>query len=204
MNIVLEKIGKKFMHKWIIKQLDLEYKTPGQYGILGNNGSGKSTLLKILSGILTPSEGKISWNFNGKDVSSHIYQYLSVASPHLDLIEEFSLDETLSFHQKFKPFLKGHNVDSLFKISGLSNTNYSKPIKYYSSGMKQRVKLILALMSDTPLVLLDEPCSNFDELSHSWYRNLINDFAGERLLIIASNNKDTECFSCKKFLELSQ
>jgi ABC-2 type transport system ATP-binding protein len=201
MQIILENTGKRYMHQWIFRDLNADFKSPGHYGILGNNGKGKSTLLKIISGILSPSQGKIRWQYQGADISAKVFRYLSMASPHLETIEEFSIRESFLFHQKFKPFLPGQDSDSLTEISGLSGSA-DKPIKYFSSGMKQRVKLILAVMSNVPFVLLDEPCTNLDNNSVEWYQELISRYAGKRLFIIASNNKDTECFSCNEFLKL--
>jgi ABC-2 type transport system ATP-binding protein len=201
MQIILENTGKKYMHQWIFRDLNADFKSPGHYGILGNNGKGKSTLLKIISGILSPSQGKIRWQNQGADISASVFRYLSMASPHLETIEEFSIKESLLFHQKFKPFLPGHDSDSLIELSGLSRSA-DKPIKYFSSGMKQRVKLTLAVMSNVPIILLDEPCTNLDNNSVKWYQELIRSYAGNRLFIIASNNKETECFSCNEFLEL--
>jgi ABC-type multidrug transport system ATPase subunit len=202
LKITLENIGKKYSYHWIFRGLSIEFNHPGHYGILGSNGSGKSTLLKILSGFLTPSAGKVKWELGNKDVSDHIFSYCGIASPHLELIEEFTLQESIRFHGKFRSFLKGYDESALIKLSGLGKSA-QKPLKYFSSGMKQRVKLLLAVMSDQPLLILDEPCSNLDENSINWYQQLISDFSGNRLLIIGSNDQETECFSCSGFLNLS-
>ncbi len=202
MKIFLDHIGKKYNYHWILRDLNLELNGPAHWGILGNNGSGKSTLLKILSGFLSPSQGTVKWYHEKEIVHADLFRYLSIASPHLDLIEEFSLREILAFHQKFKPFIREKTVDSLVDLSELCK-NADKPLKNYSSGMKQRVKLILAVMSNNPLVILDEPCSNLDEQSISWYQQLIKEYAEDRLLVIGSNDRETECFSCKHFINLT-
>ncbi len=200
MNILLQNIGKKYNYHWIFRQINLELDAPAHWGILGNNGSGKTTLLKILSGYLTPSEGDITWRLKNKDISSSVFRFTGIASPHLELIEEFSLRESLLFHSKFRSFIHENNLNSLIKISGLEKSA-DKPIKYFSSGMKQRVKLLLAVMSDNPLIVLDEPCSNLDERSIEWYKQLIDQYIGDRLLVIGSNDKETECFSCSRFVQ---
>jgi ABC-2 type transport system ATP-binding protein len=201
LNIILQNIGKKYNYHWIFRQISNEWRSPLHLGILGNNGSGKTTLLKVLSGYLTPSEGTISWILDEKNVSDSIFRYTGIASPHLEIIEEFSLRESIVFHSKFKGLIENHTPKSLIQISGLEKSA-DKPIKFYSSGMKQRVKLLLAVMSNNPLIILDEPCSNLDEQSIAWYQQLIADYAGNRLLIIGSNDKETECFSCKEFIKL--
>ena len=203
MEILLENAGKKYIHNWIFRNLNLDFNSPGHYGILGNNGSGKTTLLKIISGILSPSEGRIKWSYKGLDLSEKISQNIGWASPHLELIDEFTLEETLSFHQKFKPWVTDQTLQSLIKLSGLKKS-INKPLKYYSSGMKQRVKLLMAVMSNVPLIILDEPCTNLDENSIEWYQNLITEFSSDRMLIIGSNDPANECFSCKTFYTLGK
>jgi ABC-type multidrug transport system ATPase subunit len=203
MEISLENTGKKYIHNWIFNNLNLDFSAPNHYGILGNNGSGKTTLLKVISGILTPSEGKVRWNYQGTDVSEKISRYIGWASPHLELIDEFTLEEILSFHQKFKPWVANQSLASLIKLSGLRKS-LDKPLKYYSSGMKQRVKLLVAVMSDVPLIILDEPCTNLDENSIQWYQDLITEFSSDRLLIIGSNDPENECFSCRTFYTLGK
>ncbi len=201
MNILLHNIGKKYNYHWIFRRINLELGAPAHWGILGNNGSGKTTLLKVLSGYLTPSEGDITWSLKNKDISPSVFRFTGIASPHLELIEEFSLRESLLFHSKFRSFIQNHTLKSLIKTSGLEKSA-DKPIKYFSSGMKQRVKLLLAVMSDNPLIILDEPCSNLDDRSIDWYKQLIDEYIGDRLLIIGSNDKETECFSCSRFINL--
>lgn len=203
MEIQLENIGKRYIHNWIFRNINVDFEGPVHYGILGNNGSGKTTLLKILSGILSPTEGKVKWQLSGQDISDSLPRKISWASPHLELIEEFNLRETLTFHAKFKSWVGNHNTDSLIDLSELRKS-IDKPLKYFSSGMKQRVKLILAVMSDVELIILDEPCTNLDEHSIAWYRNLVNQYAAERLLIIGSNDPENECFSCREFFTLEK
>lgn len=201
MNITLQNVGKKFNYQWIFRSINFSFDSPDHYGLLGANGSGKTTLLKIISGFLLPSEGIVSWKQSQSIDAGNIFRYIGIASPHIELIEEFSFRELLAFHQKFRKYIENHDVSSLLKLSGL-NKSADKPIKYYSSGMKQRVKLILALMSDNSIILLDEPCSNLDSTSVEWYKQMVTAYAGARIVIIGSNDKETECFSCKKFIQI--
>ncbi len=202
MKIILDNTGKKYNYHWIFRNLSRELAGPAHWGILGNNGSGKSTLLKILSGFLSPSEGSIHWHTDKEIKSSEIFRFAGIASPHLELIEEFSLLEILAFHNKFRSFIGNYTVDAVAELTGLARSA-DKPLKYYSSGMKQRVKLVIAIMSNNPLVILDEPCSNLDEQSVAWYQQLVAEHTGNRLLVIGSNDKTTECFSCKNFINLT-
>lgn len=164
---------------------------PGDcWAIMGPNGSGKSTLMKILSGHLTPSEGEIQFTAEGKVIDPNkVYRYISYAAPYIELIEEFTLIELLKFHQKLKPFLPGLDVRDVCDTIGLPGSK-NKILRYYSSGMKQRVKLGLAICCDTPLVLLDEPTTNLDKDAIRWYQSLIQDYASNRSLVVATNEEE--------------
>lgn len=188
MQVTLRNIGKRFNQKWVFRGLEMDFEAGNHYAITGKNGSGKSTLLMICAGYLTPSKGSVNWNLNGKILTPEsIYPHISMASPYLELVEEFSLEESLLFHQKFKPFLQGFQCQELIELSGLKDSRH-KPLRHFSSGMKQRVKLLLALMSDTSLVLLDEPCANLDSEAIAWYHVLKEKYGRGRTLIICSNH----------------
>jgi ABC-type multidrug transport system ATPase subunit len=99
-----------------------------------------------------------------------------------------TLSEFLSFHGHFKPWYAGITTDRIIDVIGLADSMH-KQIRYYSSGMKQRVKLAQAIFSDTPALLLDEPCTNLDEAGYALYHQLIRDYAGDRLVIVSSNDR---------------
>jgi len=197
MKIELKDIAKRYRFEWVLRGVHLKLQTGKNYAITGPNGSGKSTLLKILSGHLTPSKGKIHFSFNEKPLpSDQIYQHLSYPAPYIDLIEEFTLLEALQFHQNFKPFLGNQNPKSIIDLLGFKKAQ-DKPIRYFSSGMKQRLKLALAICSDTNLLLLDEPTATLDRQGVEWYQSLIREFAGNRLVIVASNVEE-DFFFCEE------
>lgn len=189
MKIILENIGRRFNREWIFKQVSYEFQASGRYAILGPNGSGKSTLLQVIAGNLTPSEGKISYTLQGQliDVES-LYQHISLSAPYLELIEDFSLLEIIDFHFKFKSFLSGIDQQGLIALLGFERARH-KAIKNFSSGMKQRLKLALAICSDTPILLLDEPTANLDKQGISWYIELVERFAMDRMIIVCSNQE---------------
>lgn len=181
MYIQLENIGKKYGKNWIFKNVHLSFQPGESYAILGNNGSGKSTLLKIISSQTAPNKGEIS--YEGFDVED-VHQKISYCAPYIDLIEELSFSELLTFTEKFKPFLPEYPKE---KILSLFHFDENKWIKDYSSGMKQRVKLCLALLADVEVCLLDEPTSNLDEEGVEWYFSLLQKINAKRTVIIASN-----------------
>ncbi|MEM9917273.1 MAG: ABC transporter ATP-binding protein [Bacteroidota bacterium] len=189
MEITLSKVSKRYKFEWIFKSIDYSFQAGRSYAILGPNGSGKSTLLKILSGHLTPSKGDIKFRHQQSELAPDlVYRQVSYAAPYIDLIEEFSLKEALVFHQKFKPFAEGLSPAALIELMNLKKAR-NKEIRFFSSGMKQRLKLALAICSDSPLLLLDEPTTNLDEQGMQWYLDLIQQFRADRLLIVASNMK---------------
>jgi len=187
MEICLEKIGKKFNTDWIFKNIDFVFPENSTTAILGRNGSGKSTLLQIICGSIFPSSGKISYRHSGRVLGEQeIFHHLTLVSPYQELIEEFTLKEALEFHFYFKPILPGYNINkaiSILEYEKIAN----KPIGQLSTGMKQRIKLILALLSDVPLILLDEPTMNLDAPGKEWYLNRIDDLEKNRTLVICSN-----------------
>nr|MBH8575609.1 ABC transporter ATP-binding protein [Dendronalium phyllosphericum CENA369] len=186
MQITLENLGRRFNREWIFKGIDYTFSSENKYAILGPNGSGKSTLLSVLLGSLTPSEGKISYAHDKALTAEQIFNHVSLAAPYLDLVEEFTLQETIDFHFQFKKYQMGLNASSVLDLLALNKAE-DKPLKYFSSGMKQRTKLVLAFCSDTPILVLDEPTSNLDAQGNQWYLELVEKFAKNRLVLVGSN-----------------
>lgn len=197
MKISLENISKRFQRHWIFKDLSFSFTTPGAYALLGANGSGKSTLLRIIAGMQNPSKGKIVYE-NGSAIveQNKLYPYISFTAPGQEIIEELTLQEFLQFHFNFKKPLSGLDVPAIIKLTGLEQSA-NKPIGDYSSGMKQRVKLAQAIFSDTPILLLDEPCTNLDQQGVDQYTNWIEQYGKGRMVIVASNDV-REYFFCRE------
>jgi ABC-type multidrug transport system ATPase subunit len=201
MEIILNNIGKRFLYDWIFREVTLSFEKTNRYAILGSNGSGKSTLLKVLSGHLSPSKGSIEYQLDGKMIDrDDIYKYLSFTSPYIDLIEEFTLLETVRFHQQFKPFIDDIGAMDFIKLIELEKAK-DKEVRFFSSGMKQRLKLGLAICSNTSLLLLDEPTATLDEKSADWFHQLLEKYSKNRLIIIASN-EERDVASCQKRISI--
>lgn len=197
MRISLENIAKKYGKSWIFKGVNLVFEPGESYAILGNNGSGKSTLLKLLSGQTAPNKGKIDF----KDVPiEKVYQKISYCAPYIDLIEELNLHEFLSFVEKHKPFLQDYPKERIIEMFGFDEEKW---IKDYSSGMKQRVKLALALFADVEVCLLDEPTSNLDEKGVVWFKEMLHLMPKDRTVIIASNLEREYSF-CTHRIDINQ
>ncbi|MEL6865553.1 MAG: ATP-binding cassette domain-containing protein [Bacteroidota bacterium] len=201
MEVVLNNIGKRYRFEWIFRQIQHTFTPDKAYALLGPNGSGKSTLMKILSGHLSPSEGEIEFIQHGKRIDTdEVYRQIAYAAPYIELIEEFSLLEGLEFHQAFKPFLDDLRPIDLIDILQFASSK-NKEIRFFSSGMKQRLKLVLAICSNTPLLLLDEPTTNLDAQGVDWYQELIDRYKRDRLLIVASNIEQDYVF-CEEQLNI--
>lgn len=197
MQIIVKDLGKRFERQWVFRGLSLSIYSGTRLAILGANGSGKSTLLKILAGWLNPTEGSVIYLLNDKPLADpgDVFSHLTLAAPYLELIEEFTLAEMIDFHFRFKKPLPGLSSSDILQESGLKDKS-QRQIRHFSSGMKQRVKLVLALLSDAPLVLLDEPCSNLDLEATRWYRRLIDEYTAARTIVVFSNHADEEYDFC--------
>ena len=187
MRIKLNKVGKRFNKEWILRNLSLDIPSQSSLSITGANGSGKSTLIKLISAYMEPTSGNIQYFENKKTYPiESIPQSIGLAAPYVDLIEEFSLREHVEFHFKFRstPF-------SLEEIIARTNFQFSidKKVQDFSSGMKQRLKLALAIFAKNKLLILDEPTSNLDQEGIEWYRDQILQKIGTCTIIVASNQR---------------
>ena len=196
MQIVVQNLGKSYNYDWIFRKLDYTFKEGGSYAVTGPNGSGKSTLLQVLAGIIPESEGKHFYMLDREYQPEDYYKFISFASPYLELFEELTLKEHLRFHFKLKKSRDGMPHEEIAKHLYLEDA-LDKQIKNYSSGMKQRLKLGLALFSEVPITFLDEPTSNLDDRGKNWYMEQIQNVLNKRILIVASNNPFEYSF-CKE------
>ena len=197
MQISLEQACKRFNKEWIFKNLNFQFEAGKHYALVGNNGSGKSTLLQIIAGYSGLTKGSISWSpFD----AINIYEQISFAAPYLELVEEFTATEQFEFQAQFKSIHKDLSTEKILELIGLKNAAH-KQIRYYSSGMKQRLKLALAIFSDCPILLLDEPCSNLDKEGYGLYDTLIKEYAMHKLIIVGSNDP-AEYHFCKEQVNL--
>lgn len=225
MKISLINAGKRFNREWIFRKVDYSFTECKSYAITGPNGSGKSTLLQAIGGAIALSEGEAHYIIDvpaahaaqhdavqntpalqtrkvetRKVETDHAFRKISIAAPYLELIEEMSVTEFLHFHQQFKPLLPQKSIKEIIDIVGLTKAAH-KQIRFYSSGMKQRVKLAQAIFSDVPVLLLDEPCTNLDAEGIALYQSLINNYGEGRLIIVSSNDPQEYSF-CEHMISI--
>ena len=203
MQITLTNLGKHYNDKWIFNSLNFTFNHGEKYALIGSNGSGKSTLLKIIAGLETKDEGEISYLNEEKDTIQLTTNDFSFAAPYTLPIMEYSALENLHFASEFKPFRNGLSATDIFNLLPENKRSKAKPLKLLSSGMSQRVKLLLALFADVPLVCLDEPLSNLDAEGEEWYHKIVADYFQDVTLLIASNKKAEYSF-CSEYIQMGE
>lgn len=189
MEIIVDRLGKRYQHGWVFRNLSFHFQSNSIYGVSGRNGSGKSTFLKIISGLLSPTEGKINYVSNDTSIKREdIYRYINAAAPYTELLEEYTLTEMIDFHTRFKQSDRFSGTKKWIEMMQLESSG-NRPMSQYSSGMKQRVKLGLALYSNAKIIFLDEPTSNLDENAKAWFFQHLELQRQNKLIFIASNEE---------------
>lgn len=204
LSIQLNNLGKKFNKEWIFRNLSYTINANQKLLISGGNGSGKSTFLQVLSGFVTQNEGSLDYKLTDSNELiplEKIKNYISLASPYLQLTEEMTAYELIEHIKMFKPFVNQFSSIEILETSGLLNSK-DKLIRQFSSGMKQRLKLAIAILGDTPLLLLDEPVSNLDKEAIHWFRQLIVKYCDNRTIIVCSNAIEDDHFFCTSELNI--
>jgi ABC-type multidrug transport system ATPase subunit len=197
-SIEAQNLGKRFGTEWIFRSLDIRLSDSASYAVTGYNGSGKSTLLKILAGMQPPSSGKVSYLIDNEPADEDtLFRLVAMAAPYMDLVEEFTLEESIRFHARFKKLLI--STDELIEVLGFQKYK-NRQTGLFSSGMKQKLKLGLALYSKTPVLFLDEPTANLDKYNTDWY--LCEMQKQHNRLIVISSNQEHEYAFCQEVINL--
>lgn len=187
MQIEAAGLGKRYGREWIFRELSYSFRPGTATALLGPNGAGKSTLLNTLAGQLLPTAGTLAYTRGGRELAvEDVPQHLAYCAPYLELLEDLTLSEFLRFHTRFKPLRPGLTPERLTDIMYLQKAR-NQLIRQFSSGMKQRLKLALALYADAPLLLLDEPTTNLDAAGQAWYQEHVQATRAGRTLLLSSN-----------------
>lgn len=202
--IKAENLSRAYGREVLFQHLSLDLKIGESLAVVGQNGSGKSTLLQILAGFLTPSSGSLAWKHPEKGWLNHTPPGLvSIAAPYLELPESLTLPEIFYLQEAVVPFEEGMDWETFeerMQLPGLRN----KPFGAYSSGMRQKTRLGLALWSSAPICILDEPTSNLDGQGQAWFQQWTPLSTGSKLLILGSNHLKVELELCGSVCSLSQ
>lgn len=183
-------LAKRFRRDWIFRKFDDVFEPGSTYAVTGPNGSGKSTLLQVLWAQSPPTRGSVEYTSPEQAISADdIFRHIAIATPYMDLIEEFTLVEQIEFHFRLKPLREGIQKE---EIPGLMNLEGArqKQLRFFSSGMRQRVKLALAFYTSASLLFLDEPGTNLDRPGFNWFQDELSRISGPTTIFIASNNPE--------------
>ena len=202
MTISGENLAKKYYKQWVIKGFTHSFLPDKITGIQGRNGSGKSTLLGLLSSVISPTEGTVSYRTeNGIIPIEEARLKLLMVSPSLHLPQQMTVSETINFHFQFRTYLPEFHQKRFLQETQLKHARHLR-VQELSSGMKQRLKLGLVFFSNGDFLLLDEPTSNLDTKGIQWVSHLIETYRENRGMIIASNEQRDFAF-CDKTLSVS-
>ena len=201
MKIIAQQVNKKFRQEYIIRDFSFQINANDKIAIIGQNGSGKSTLLKMLAQYSFPTKGSIEYFDlqNQQITKDQAFQFVSFVAPYVEIIEEFTLNELVNFFQKVKYTSEDITLSKFENYIELSPSK-DKLIKNYSSGMRQKVKLGAAMLSNKPLLFLDEPTSNLDQSAKKWFSKNIQTL-GNKIIVIASN-ETSEIDLCKSIIDI--
>lgn len=181
-------LGRRFNRHWIFRKLDLQLSAGERILLCGDNGSGKSTLMRILAGQLTPTEGSVRLWIDGRQIDDeHFYEYISWSGPYMELYTDLNLQEAIQMHASFRPMMAPpKEVMQLLQLED----HAGKLLKHFSSGMLHRVKVGLAILTRSRLLLLDEATTNMDAGNSRLILDLVDRYLDGRMLIWASNKEE--------------
>lgn len=189
MVLSIERLTKQYGNKIAVDRLDAEFGT-GVYGLLGANGAGKTTLMRMLCGILTPSSGEVKLDgANNLDMGEAFREQLGYLPQNFGYYPDFKAREFMLYIAALKGLLPAHakeKTEELLELVGLKDVA-EKKIKTFSGGMKQRLGIAQAMINDPKILVLDEPTSGLDPKERVRFRNLISDFASDRLVILSTH-----------------
>jgi len=201
-SVVLEACGKSFLDHWVLRNRSLDLHSGERAALLGPNGSGKSTFMLLICGYLQPTEGKVQYFNNGKAIpSERIGAHISMCLPNMETYEEFTLEQLLEFHTSLRSMRCSSKTDDLAALLQFSSKEAKRQIRFFSNGMRQRLKLGLAILTESSAVLLDEPLTNMDVQGTDLYYSWLDQYLGDRLLLVASNRAD-EYQGCTRLIQV--
>lgn len=203
MEIRLNAVSKSYGRGNVLNRLDLNISSGEKLAVLGTNGSGKSTLLMLLSSQLLPDSGEVRYSHTGSEVKAEdAYKYISIVTPSMELPGEITTAAVASLYFSLRPISHGLTMTDFPRVC-LDKAHHQKKISELSTGMRQRIRLGLAVMTEAPLLLLDEPLSNLDQAGQQWFAEIISRYAADKTIVVASNHNTQEYGFCNRTLVLS-
>lgn len=189
MKLQLQNLSKQYGTKCAVDNINIDL-VPGVYGLLGANGAGKTTLMRMICGVLKPSSGSIC--LNGKaiqDLGEQYYTQLGYMPQDFGFYPDFTAREFMLYMSAVKGLDKKKSkvrTEKLLSIVNLQNAA-DKKIRSYSGGMKQRLGIAQAQLNNPAILVLDEPTAGLDPKERVRFRNIISDFAKEKIVILSTH-----------------
>jgi ABC-type multidrug transport system ATPase subunit len=190
MQLVIDRVSKRYGRDvWGLREFSLTL-SPGVLGLLGPNGAGKSTLMRILATVTRPTQGRVLWNDHDvvarpdplREVLGYLPQDFGVY-PHLNPVEFLAY---LAAARGLEPRTARRRIDQLLELVNLTDVR-RRPLGGFSGGMRQRVGIAQALLNDPRLLIVDEPTGGLDPEERVRFRNLLDELAGERIVILSTH-----------------
>lgn len=189
MNIEIQNLTKRFGKKTAVDSVSLTL-TPGVWGLIGANGAGKTTLMRMLAGILTPTSGRVLCDGADTRVMGEAWRdMLGYLPQNFGFYPEFTVADYLDYMAALKGLEKQaarRKIEELCEILSLTRV-YKNKIKKLSGGTQRRVGIAQALLNDPEVLILDEPTSGLDPGERVRFRNLLSEFARERIVLISTH-----------------
>lgn len=189
MELSLDRLTKQYGRKIAVDCVSATLK-PGVYGLLGANGAGKTTLMRMLCAILESTSGEVL--LNGKEITLLGADYRNILGylpQDFGLYPNYTAMEFLMYIAALKGIPKhiaGKRVTELLDVVGLSQVA-NKKVKTFSGGMKQRVGIAQALLNNPGILILDEPTSGLDPKERVRFRNLISEYAEDKIVVLSTH-----------------
>lgn len=189
MILSIEKLTKQYGNKIAVDRLTAGFGT-GVYGLLGANGAGKTTLMRMLCGILMPTSGEVKLDgINNLEMGEAFREQLGYLPQDFGYYPDFKAREFMLYIAALKgltPIRAKERADELIEMVGLKDVA-NKKIKTFSGGMKQRLGIAQAMINDPKILVLDEPTAGLDPKERVRFRNLLSDFASDRLVLLSTH-----------------
>lgn len=196
------RLVKFFGRRMVFDGVNFKFSAGNIYGVSGPNGSGKSTLAKIIANLISPTRGSVIHKEGDKVIEAEqLHNYLGFVSPYLYLYDEFTADENLIHFSNIRGinFQRDKSEFLLNEVNLFERRN--DLVRGYSSGMKQRLKFIFALLHEPRIIILDEPTSNLDNDGKKIVCRLIEN-EGKNNLVIVASNEDSDLQMCKEVINI--
>ena len=189
MKVEIQNLTKRFGQKTAVDDVSLTL-TSGVWGLIGANGAGKTTLMRMLAGILTPTSGRVLCDgADTRAIGEAWRDMLGYLPQHFGFYPEFTVADYLDYMAALKGLEKTaarEKIEELCEILSLTRV-YRNKIKKLSGGTQRRVGIAQAMLNDPDVLILDEPTSGLDPGERVRFRNLLSEFARDRIVLISTH-----------------